>query len=412
MTQFDDIRPYHDSEVRPILERLLADREFIAAVSKLKFPHLTHWFGWLLKPLVKYKLSEQLAGVNDVLGFQQVVEKYMSHMIGNATTTVTTSGLDKLNPKQAYLFISNHRDIAMDPAFVSWSLFNNNCNTVRNAIGDNLLTKPYVSDLMRLNKSFIVNRSAKAPREKLKAAKHLSAYIHHSIVNEKSSIWIAQREGRAKDGFDKTNSAVLGMISLNKPKTEAYGDYIKELFIVPVAISYELDPCDAAKARELYQQRTQGSYQKEEHEDVKSIAMGIAGQKGHVHLAFGDVLVGPYEGADELVADIDRHIVDGYVLHASNCIAYEMLHGKVPKVNYTHQQIPYNPSSVASKKAEFIWRMNAIPTEHRDIALSIYANPVVAKLNEFSVTKDISNLVSKDKPNDSQPMIVNEASNL
>ncbi len=383
MTQFDDIRPYHDSEVRPTLERLLADSEFIAAVTKLKFPHLTRWFGWLLTPLVKRRLREQLVGVNSVLAFQQVVEKYMSIMIANTTTVVTTSGLDKLNPKQAYLFISNHRDIAMDPAFVSWSLFNNNCNTVRNAIGDNLLTKPYVSDLMRLNKSFIVNRSAKAPREKFKAAKHLSAYIYHSIVNEKSSIWIAQREGRAKDGLDKTNSAVLGMISLNKSKTEAYSDYIKELFIVPVAISYEFDPCDAAKARELYQQRTQGSYQKEEHEDVKSIAMGIAGQKGHVHLAFGDVLTGPYEGADELVADIDRHIVDTYVLHSSNCFAYEMLHGKMPTVNYTHQQIPYDPSSLANQKAEFISRMNAIPAEHRDIVLSIYANPVVAKLNEF-----------------------------
>ncbi len=380
MTQFDDIRPYHDSEVRPTLERLLADPELTDAVANLKFPRLTKWFAWPLKILVKRKLTEQLAGVNTVLAFQQVVEKYMTAMIANATTAVTISGLDKLNAQQAYLFISNHRDIAMDPAFVSWSLFNNNCNTVRNAIGDNLLTKPYVSDLMRLNKSFIVNRSAKAPREKFKAAKHLSAYIHHSIVNEKSSIWIAQREGRAKDGCDKTNSAVLGMITLNKSKTEEYGDYIKALHIVPVSISYEFDPCDAAKARELYQQRTEGSYQKEEHEDVKSIAMGIAGQKGHVHIAFGDVLVGPYEGADELVADIDRHIIDKYVLHSSNCFAYEMLYGKVPLVNYTDQQTPYNPEALAQQKAEFVARIEALPSEQRDIALGIYANPIVAKL--------------------------------
>lgn len=380
MTQFDDIRPYHDSEVRPILDRLLADPELTHAVTKLKFPRLITLFGWLLKPLVKRKLSEQLNDVNTVLAFQQVVEKYMTSMIAGATTAVTTSGLDKLNPEQAYLFISNHRDIAMDPAFVSWSLFNNNCNTVRNAIGDNLLTKPYVSDLMRLNKSFIVNRSAKAPREKLKAAKHLSAYIHHSIVNEKSSIWIAQREGRAKDGCDKTNSAVLGMISLNKPKTENYSDYIKALHIVPVAISYEFDPCDAAKARELYQQRTQGSYQKEEHEDVKSIAMGIAGQKGHVHIAFGDVLRGPYEGADALVADIDRHILNNYVLHSSNCFAYEMLYGKTPAVNYTDKQIPYDPVVLADQKIEFGARINAMPPEHREIALAIYANSIVSKL--------------------------------
>ena len=383
MTQFDDIRPYHDSEVRPILNRLLDNREFIHAVANLKFPRLVKWFGWFLEPQVKRKLSEQLADVNTVLRFQQVVETYMTGMIARATTSVTTSGLDKLNPQQAYLFISNHRDIAMDPAFISWSLFNNHCNTVRNAIGDNLLTKPYVSDLMRLNKSFIVNRSAKAPREKLKAAKHLSAYIYHSIVNEKSSIWIAQREGRAKDGCDKTNSAVLGMISLNKPKAENYGDYIKELHIVPVTISYEFDPCDAAKARELYQQRTEGSYQKEEHEDVKSIAMGIAGQKGDVHIAFGDVLNSSYEGSDELVADVDHSILKNYVLHSSNCFAYEMLYGKVPAVNYTHQQIPYDPSVLEEQKAKFVARMNAIPEAHRDIALAIYANSVVSTLDMY-----------------------------
>lgn len=380
MTQFDDVRPYYDSEVRQTLDRLLIDPELTHAVTNLKFPRLSKFFDWLLKPLVQRKLSEQLAGVNSVLGFQEVVEKYMTTMIAGATTSVTISGLEKLNPQQPYLFISNHRDIAMDPAFVNWSLYHNHCNTLRIAIGDNLLTKPYVSDLMRLNKCFIVNRSAKAPREKLKAAKHLSAYIYHSIVNEKSSIWIAQREGRAKDGCDKTNSAVLGMITLNKPKDEKYSDYIKQLCIVPVSISYELDPCDAAKARELYQQRTQGSYQKEEDEDVKSIAMGITGNKGHVHVAYGDVLNADYEGADELVADIDRQILSQYVLHASNCFAYEMLYGKIPKVNYTDRHIPYDPSLLVEQKAIFAARMKAIPKEQRDIALGIYANPVVNKL--------------------------------
>jgi hypothetical protein len=381
MTEFDDIRPYHDAEVRPRLNRLLADAELINAVTNLKFPRLASWCGWLLKPLVKRKLAQQLAGVNDVLTFQQVVEKYMTAMIARATTAVTISGLEKLNSQQAYVFISNHRDIAMDPAFVSWSLFNNHCNTVRIAIGDNLLTKAYVSDLMRLNKSFIVNRSAKAPREKLKAAKHLSAYIHHSIVNEKSSVWIAQREGRAKDGCDKTNSAVLGMLTLNKSKTENFSEYVKALSIVPVSISYELDPCDAAKARELYQQRTQGSYQKEEHEDVKSIAMGIAGQKGHVHVAFGNELKQDYANADLLVAEIDRQILTHYVLHATNCFAYEMLYNTEPCVNYTEKNIPYSAAPLALKKAEFTARINAMPREQRDIALGIYANPVVAKLN-------------------------------
>lgn len=380
MTQFDDIRPYHDAEVRPTLDRILADPELADAIARLRFPKLTAWFGWLIRPLVKKKLTAELAGVNDVRGFQQVVEKYMSGMMASATRAMTISGLDKLDKHQAYLFISNHRDIAMDPAFVNWSLFHNGSNTLRIAIGDNLLTKPYVSDLMRLNKSFIVNRSAKAPREKLKAAKHLSAYIHHSIINENANIWIAQREGRAKDGCDKTNSAVLGMIMLNKPKTQDFSEYVKELHIVPVSISYELDPCDSAKARELYHQRTQGSYQKEEHEDVKSIAKGIAGDKGHVHVAFGEVLHGHYENTDELVADIDREILNNYVLHATNCFAYEILHGQIPVVNYTDKHVPFDPAPLAEEKAAFVARMNEIPEEHRAIALAIYANPVVSKL--------------------------------
>ncbi len=381
-TEFDDIRPYHDDEVRPTLDRILADPELIDAVARLKFPRLNSWAGGLLRPLVKRALVKQLAGVNSVRGFQDVVEKYMARMIRNTTSALTVSGLEHLDPQQAYLFISNHRDIAMDPAFVNWSLYHSDCNTLRIAIGDNLLTKPYVSDLMRLNKSFIVNRSAKAPREKLKAAKHLSAYIYHSIVNENSNIWIAQREGRAKDGHDKTNSAVIGMLTINRPKTQEFSDYVKALHIVPVSISYEFDPCDAAKARELYHQRTSGSYQKEQHEDVKSIAMGIAGQKGHVHIAFGEVLKEDYMDADEVVAEIDRQVLSNYVLHSSNCFAYQMLHGTVPKVNYSDKNIPFVQEKLGEQRQQFELRMQAIPTEYRELVLAMYANPVLSKLQD------------------------------
>lgn len=381
-TEFDDIRPYHDDEVRPTLDRILADPELVDAVTRLKFPRLNRWAGGLLRPLVKRVLVQQLASVNSVSGFQDVVEKYMARMIQHTTTALTISGLERLNPQQAYLFISNHRDIALDPAFVNWSLYHSDCNTLRIAIGDNLLTKPYVSDLMRLNKSFIVNRSAKGPREKLKAAKHLSAYIYHSIVNENSNIWIAQREGRAKDGHDRTNSAVIGMLTINRPKTQEFSDYVKQLNIVPVSISYEFDPCDAAKARELYHQRTSGSYQKEQHEDVKSIAMGIAGQKGHVHVAFGEVLHGNYMDTDEVVAEIDRQVLSNYVLHSSNCFAYEMLHGKTPKVNYTEKNIPFVPEKLAEKRQQFEARIQAVPAEYRELVLAMYANPVLSKLQD------------------------------
>ena len=381
MTEFDDIRPYNDEEVRPTLDRILADPELAKAITRLKFPRTHQAFAWALQPLVRRVLKKQLAHVNSVMDFQQVVEKYMAAMINSTTTALTTSGLENLNPQQAYLFVSNHRDIAMDPAFVNWTLYHNGCNTLRIAIGDNLLTKPYVADLMRLNKSFIVNRSAKAPREKLKAAKHLSAYIYHSIVNDNHNIWIAQREGRAKDGYDKTNSAVVGMFTLARTKATEFADYIRSLNIVPVSISYEFDPCDEAKARELYHQRTTGSYQKQEHEDVKSIAMGITGQKGHVHVAFGQVLDGNYQDTDEVVEEIDRQILQNYVLHSTNCLAYEQLHGVSPAVNYSDKHIPFSADKLGSQRTAFIQRIEQIPAEYRDIALAIYANPVKGKLS-------------------------------
>ena len=381
MTEFDDIRPYDDHEVRPTLERLLTNPELADAVARLKFPRAAGPLGWLLRPLVQKAMRRQMRGVDTVLGFQEVVKGYMQRMIADTTTELTTSGLDRLDPNGAYLFVSNHRDIAMDPAFVNWTLYHGGFNTLRIAIGDNLLTKDYVSDLMRLNKSFIVNRSARAPREKLKAAKKLSAYIHHSIAEDHANIWIAQREGRAKDGKDKTNSAVVGMFSLSRPKSQPFAEYVRELKIVPVSISYEWDPCDAAKARELHQQCTSGGYQKAEHEDVKSIAMGIAGQKGHVHVAFGDVLDGDYEDTDAVVAEIDRQILDNYVLHATNCLAWERLNGDLPDMAYGYPPKTFTPEDLGEVRQRFELHLANIPVDHRVLVLDMYANPVAAKLD-------------------------------
>jgi len=380
MTEFDDIRSYNDEEVRPTLDRLLNDPELSHAVASLKFPRLTQALPWLICPLVKTVLKHQLKAVNSVRDLQLIVKKYMDGMINKTVSSLTHSGLDKLDPNKAYLFVSNHRDIAMDPAFVNWVLFVNGFETLRIAIGDNLLTKPYVSDLMRLNRSFIVNRSATAPRAKLKAAKHLSAYIHHSIVEDNAHIWIAQREGRAKDGLDRTNTAIVSMFALSKPKTTPFADYINELNIVPVSISYEVDPCDSAKARELHAHRTEGSYQKEEHEDVASIAAGIAGEKGHVHVAFGEVLRGDFDNADQVVEKLDRQIIENYVLHPSNCFAYQTLYGKCPPVNYSERDIPFDEQREAEAKAALQQRLDAIPERYRDIVLAMYANPINSKL--------------------------------
>ena len=379
MDPFADIRPYHDHEVAEVVARLLADDECIQAISRLKLGSRYGLLGWLVKPLVRRQLSKQLQGVDSVRGFQEVVKVYMDDMIETHMSGFSVSGLDALAADQPYLFMSNHRDITLDPAFVNYSLYHNGHDTVRIAIGDNLLTKPFVSDLMRINKSFIVNRSAKG-RQMLAAYKQLSAYMRHSIEEDKSPIWIAQREGRAKDGRDKTEPAIIKMVAMSQQKkTESFGEFIGKLNLVPVAISYELDPNDAAKAKELYEAEAHGSYKKAEHEDVQSIARGIAEEKGQVHVAYGTPLDERFESADEVAQEIDRQVISHYVLHPSSFFAYKMLHGEYPEGVYSDQQIPFSIKGLEAQEQAFQQRINAMPEAHRPYALGIYANIIELK---------------------------------
>ncbi len=378
---FDDIRPYRDNEVVSIIQGLLQDPEFVEVITRFRFAAWPSWVQAVLKPLVHFRLQRQVRNITTVDGFQDIIESYVFKMIKETTDGLSISGIEKLSKDESYLFISNHRDIVVDPAFVNWALYHHDHSTLRIAIGDNLLTKPYVSDLMRLNKSFIVNRSATKPREKLKAAKHLSAYIHHSIVNENANVWIAQREGRAKDGLDRTNSAVVGMILLNKPKDQPLAEYVRTLNIVPVSISYECDPCDLSKAQELFMQDSEGHYEKAEHEDAASIARGITGYKGRVHLAFGDVLQDNYEDAADIVAELDHQIISRYVLQPSHCLAYKALHGKLPKeILVTEQAIPFEESYFVKESRCFRERLLACDERYRDFLLHMYANPIISQL--------------------------------
>ena len=383
--EFDDIRPYNDSEVRPTIERLLRDNEFLDTVARLKLPRLSRWCAPLVRPLVARALRKETAGVMTVDDFQQRLEKYVRQLLDDTVTELTISGLDHLTPGKAYCFISNHRDIAMDPAFVNWVLYHNGFQTLRIAIGDNLLTKPFASDLMRLNKSFIVNRSATAPKEKLKAARKLSSYIHHSVVNDNANIWIAQREGRAKDGIDKTNPAIISMLAMSRAKPESFGDFLTRANIVPVSISYEWDPCDEFKARELTMLKRDGRYEKGEHEDVRSIAKGISGFKGHVHLAFGEPLSNTINDVDEAVAMIDQAILSNYVLHPSNCVAYEMIERKSPVVPVGSSGQLFTEIDATEARRQLQERVNACDPQWRDTFLRIYANPVYIKLNAGQV---------------------------
>ncbi len=375
-SRFDSIRPYHDDEVPAVLEKVLADKELISALIHFRLPWLPVGLHGLAAPWVRLFLRKKTKSVRDVRSFQVVVESYMQHMVDSTITSLTVSGLEKLDNKKAYLFVSNHRDIAMDPAIVNWVLWHNGMDTVRIAIGDNLLTKPFVSHLMRVNKSFLVQRGETAPKKIYAALKLLSAYIHFSVVEEKVSVWIAQREGRAKDGLDLTEEAIIKMFSMSKAKEQTLADFIHTLNIVPVSISYEWDPCDVAKARELQQKAEQGSYQKDTHEDVQSIAQGIAGQKGRVHVSFGDVLCGDYQTTEEVTAAIDRQIQQNYVRFASNYLAAEQLGWNTAGVfDFPSRQFSA-AADVAAEKNLFQQRLAQCPENCRAYWLAMYANPV------------------------------------
>jgi len=330
----------------------------------------------LWRGLIRCYLAREVRGVTDVRSMQVVIEHYMTRMIESTTGGFSVSGLERLDPARPYLYVSNHRDIAMDPAFTNYALHIRGRDTVRIAIGDNLLTKPWVSDLMRLNKSFIVKRSVSGPRELLAASKTLSRYIQHSLLEDRSPIWIAQREGRAKDGVDRTEPVIVKMLSMSRDKqTQEFSEHIRSLGIVPVAISYELDPCDALKANELYLKDTAGHYQKGEQEDIASIARGIAGDKGRVHVSFGTPLSGDFDTPEQVSREVDRQIISEYCLHPTNLYAYRRLRGEKAVV----PENLYREDGDCSE-ADFTARIDALPGPHRPYALGIYANAVVSKL--------------------------------
>ena len=381
MNEFDAIRPYNDAEVPTVLNRLVNDAELLDSIARLRLPAYLAWCAGVFRPWIRNRIAREITGVNSIHDFQLKMEPYLSSVIGKTVANWTISGLDKLNNDQAYLFVSNHRDIAMDSAFVNYAIYQAGFSTLRIAIGDNLLTKPFASDLMRLNKSFIVNRSATAPREKFKAAKLLSKYIHHSVCIDGENVWIAQREGRAKDGIDVSNSAIMNMFGLSRDKSIGFSEHIRSLNIVPVAISYEYDPCDTDKARELFHKEKHGEYEKDEHEDVGSIAKGITGHKGDIHLSFGEPLRGHYENAEDLTRALDQQIQSNYVLHATNCFAYELLEHQSPKVTIKEDVKLFSQLDLAGERNKFIDRVNACPKDYQQTLLKAYANPVYGRLN-------------------------------
>jgi 1-acyl-sn-glycerol-3-phosphate acyltransferase len=370
---FDDIRPFHDSEVSAVLEKLAKDNSFIEMVKKI-YPHAQ---------AEAYLVN--LKSIHSVFDFQSVyISGYVNKIIQKTVTSFTYSGLENLNPRKKYLFISNHRDIILDSAFLNIILFESKFPTTQIAIGSNLLIYPWIMDLVRLNKSFIVKRGL-GGKEMLEASQQLSAYIRKTLTNNESSIWIAQKEGRTKDGNDKTHIGLLKMF--NYSGSNHFADDFKELNIVPISISYEFEPCDISKTKEIYTVHSGEKYEKTPGDDLKSMAGGVNAPKGRVHFEFckpideelydtGDIK-NVNERFEALTQSIDRRIYKGYKLNEINYIAADLL------ANDNRYQNLYSAESKQKTEGYFEKRISEIAGEKaeiRKIFLEIYANPVKNKI--------------------------------
>lgn len=346
---FDDIRPYNDEEVKRVWQSILKDSNFVSISEKLGFPILPEFYD-----------------VDSVASLQtKVVKKTVETIVENTTDGLTISGLENLDIDSGagHIYISSHRDIVMDPTLVIYALSLTDYQPVEIAVGDNLLSSQLIEDLMRANRSFIVKRNLPI-RQQIVASKKLSAFIWQQRTSGQS-IWIAQREGRAKDGNDFTNPAIITMLYLAKRKEISLTEFINKMSLVPVTISYEFDPCDEYKAKERFDtDNSDDSYEKDPGEDLNSIIKGILGHKGRVHVAYGTCLSGDYPDVKAAAADIDAQIASLYKLWPSNLAAYEELYGRTADIDEADRNI-------------FLERVNNVPEHLRKNILEMYANPVV-----------------------------------
>ena len=287
VNDFEEIRPYRDDEVAAVLRRLSRDRSLQRDLARYAAPSLSRWAPPLARWLIGRRLSDAFARIDSVDSFQQALAGVFQRMIDDTTDGFTVSGIERLEPDLAHLFISNHRDITLDSGFMNLALFSAGHPTTRMAIGDNLLRTGYAADVMRSNKGFVVHRGKRGAKLAFASMSLTSRYIRHSLETGQS-VWTAQREGRAKDGRDLTDPALIKMLSLAYRKDlPDIGAMIERLSIVPVAVSYELDPCDELKARELARDRRARRVPQRAGEDLSSIITGVTGRKGRVHLSVG-----------------------------------------------------------------------------------------------------------------------------
>jgi 1-acyl-sn-glycerol-3-phosphate acyltransferase len=371
MQRFDSIRPFYDTEVNEAIH------------SSVNHPMMKALMGFTFPDVDEEVWKDQLKRTHSIRDFQcNFIYKSVQNVLAKSSEGLTTSGFEKLEPNTSYLFISNHRDIILDTSLLNVALFDHGLVMTASAIGDNLVKKSFLKTLSKLNRNFLVQRGL-PPRELLESSKLMSEYIGQLLLRENRSVWIAQREGRTKDGNDATHSGVLKMLAMGSNETNLM-DYFKKIKIVPVSISYEYDPTDALKMPQLIAEANDEIYIKEKNEDFVTLLSGIIGQKKRIHIHVGDILnkeldkiAKDFDNTNKqvqaLAQTIDDSILQSYKLWPTNYIAYDLLN---KSTTYSHFYTE-NEKSLFERRLEM--RIDENNPQMVESFLAMYANPVVNK---------------------------------
>ena len=372
MSKFDSIRPFYDAEINAAISSTV-NHPMMKSLMNFTFPEVEDEV-W----------KEQLKKTHSIRDFQcNFIYHSIKKVLSKSSDGLTTSGFEKLEQNTSYLFISNHRDIILDTSLLNTCLFDHGLVMTASAIGDNLVQKAFLHTLAKLNRNFLVQRGL-SPREMLQSSKLLAEYIAQLLLRENRSVWIAQREGRTKDGNDATNPGVLKMLAMGSDENNLM-DYFRKVKIVPVSISYEYDPTDALKMPQLMAEAKNEKYVKDKNEDFMTLLSGIIGQKKRIHIHVGKVLDTEIDSISAQVDNsnkqiqalaqaIDDSILKSYKLWPTNFIAYDIL----------NQTNTYSDRYTETEKSLFERRLEMRIDENNPVALqgflAMYANPVVNKL--------------------------------
>ena len=369
---FKDISPYSDQEVNAQIKNLINNQLFFKQLAKFLFPASSKLLPGLIEIFIKGKFKSSFQSASTIKEFQSSLAPYVKRMIDKTTDGFTFSGEENLSSK-ASVYIGNHRDIALDAAFLNFLLYEQKKETVRVAIGDNLLDGGFAETLMRLNKSFVVHRDIQGIKETLKKLTKLSKYIDQSLFKDNESIWIAQKEGRANDGNDFSDVAVLKMLYLYKRKDLSFSEWVKKINIIPISISYEYDPLDVTKARGWNHQEEM-TLEEINESVLHEIALGLFRDKGRVHLHVCDPI--DYDGDDieELSCLIEQKILLHYKVWPTSHIAAKALSNSDTFFNYFDEE-----QIKANQESNFLNRFNDLDINIQKECLKTYARPLLNK---------------------------------